>query len=164
MVLSSVPRLFNNTSNRYLLAKLTLICMNFLAGYVWMRHNILGIRKPGWNLSWGYAKDLQREVSNLWGGGVAFKDFFCPFSGGFDAADIWIWSCKELRPLEFNCAEYWVPHSSQHLFRCWKAIHNSRELFSFCFVFSWLYSTQVFFDLYSITGVRNVPFKLRHCF
>ena len=32
-VLSSVPRLLYNTFNRYLLAKLTLICMNFLAGY-----------------------------------------------------------------------------------------------------------------------------------
>ena len=53
-----------------------------------MRHNILGIRKPGWNLCRGYVEDLQREVSNLWRGDVAFEHFFCPRSGEFVAADI----------------------------------------------------------------------------
>ena len=44
--LSSVPRLLYNTFNRYhLLAKLTLIGMNFLAGYFWMRHSTIRPRQ-----------------------------------------------------------------------------------------------------------------------
>ena len=126
---------------QYLLAKLTLICMNFLAGYFLMRHNILGIRKPGWNLCWGYAEDLHYEVSNLWRGGVALKHFFCLLSGEFVAADIWIWLYKELGPFEFNCAEHWAPHSSQHDCRFRETIYNSWGLFSFRVVFSSLCSS-----------------------
>ena len=117
------------------------VWISLMAGYFLMRHNILGIRKPGWNLCWGYAEDLRCEVSNLWCGGVAFEHFFCPLSWEFVAVDIWIWLYKELGSFEFNCAEYWVSPSSQQLFRSYKTIYNSGGLFSFRFVFSWYYSS-----------------------
>jgi len=113
----------------------TLICMYFLAGYVWMRHNISGIRKPGWNLSWGYAKDLQREVSNLWLGGVTFEQLFCPLSGQFDAADIWIWSCKELGPLNLAVQSSGSASPSNTFFAAGKQFTTRGNCFRFVLFF-----------------------------
>ena len=111
------------------------------------RSNVPGFaRGDGWFWNWlaHYAEDLQREVSNLWCCGVVvwhLWHFFCRLSREFFAADRWIWSCKELGPFEFNCAEHWVLSLLLTPFPLLGNNLQLSEIVFFLFCFSWLDST-----------------------